>query len=164
MLDIYSHVYQVWLKLLQAVQSHAEAYIHTYIHLYIYMPAYETYAGDVKAKLFFTKWVHQMWDILFIESDYRVLKYFKMFGFQMLIQYLPMQIFTSREYGRRNPLCWPRNTLYPQKLTLTSPAIGGRSVGIVRSRTKATEFFCLFVWYSQNTLKCPLGPSFTYAK
>jgi hypothetical protein len=27
--------------------------------------------------------------------------------------------------------------LYPQKLTLTSPTKGGRSVGIVRSRTKA---------------------------
>ena len=31
--------------------------------------------------------------------------------------------------------------LYPQKLALTSPIGGGRSVGIVRSRTKATEFF-----------------------
>src|SRR5215510_4998544 len=31
--------------------------------------------------------------------------------------------------------------LYPQKLALTSPTGGGRSVGIVRSRTKATVFF-----------------------
>ena len=30
--------------------------------------------------------------------------------------------------------------LYPQKLVLTSPTGGGRSVGIVRLRTKATEF------------------------
>jgi hypothetical protein len=31
--------------------------------------------------------------------------------------------------------------LYPQKLALTSPTGGGgRSVGLVRSRTKATEF------------------------
>ena len=30
--------------------------------------------------------------------------------------------------------------LYPQKLALTSPTGGGRSVGIVRSRTKATKF------------------------
>jgi hypothetical protein len=30
--------------------------------------------------------------------------------------------------------------LYPQKLALTSPTSGGRSVGIVRPRTKATEF------------------------
>ena len=34
--------------------------------------------------------------------------------------------------------------LYPQKLALTSPTGGGRSVGIVRVRTKATEF-SLFV-------------------
>ena len=42
--------------------------------------------------------------------------------------------------------------LYPQKLALTSPTGGGRSVGIVRSRTKATEFSfsfsfsCLYSW------------------
>ena len=30
--------------------------------------------------------------------------------------------------------------LYPQKLALTSPTGGGRSVGIVRLRIKATEF------------------------
>jgi hypothetical protein len=44
----------------------------------------------------------------------------------------------SREYGRRDPSHWPRGTLYPQKFTLTSPTIGGFSVGIVRSRTQAT--------------------------
>jgi hypothetical protein len=46
----------------------------------------------------------------------------------------------NREYGRGDPLRWPRNTLYPQQLALTSPTGGGRSVGIVRLRTKATEF------------------------
>jgi hypothetical protein len=45
----------------------------------------------------------------------------------------------SREYGRRDPSCWPSGTVYPQKLTLTLTS-GGRSVGIVRSRTQATEF------------------------
>jgi hypothetical protein len=34
----------------------------------------------------------------------------------------------------------PRGTLYPQKLALTSSTSGGRSVGIVRSRTQATKF------------------------
>ena len=34
--------------------------------------------------------------------------------------------------------------LYPQKLALTSPTGGGRSVGIFHVRTKATEFVCLF--------------------
>ena len=39
--------------------------------------------------------------------------------------------------------------LYPQKLALTSPTGGGRSVGIVRSRNKATEFV-----YSSLSLHC----------
>jgi hypothetical protein len=46
----------------------------------------------------------------------------------------------SREYGRRDPLRRPRDTLCPQKLTLTLPTIVGHSVGILRSRTKAKEF------------------------
>jgi hypothetical protein len=40
----------------------------------------------------------------------------------------------NRQYGRMDPSRWPRGTLYPQKLALTSPTGGGRSVGIVRSR------------------------------
>ena len=35
--------------------------------------------------------------------------------------------------------------LYPQKLALTSPTGGGRSVGIVRVQTKATEFVCFMI-------------------
>jgi hypothetical protein len=46
----------------------------------------------------------------------------------------------SREYGRRDPLRRSLGTLYPQKLALTSPTSSSRSVGIVRSRTQATEF------------------------
>jgi hypothetical protein len=41
---------------------------------------------------------------------------------------------------RIRPLLWPRGALYPQKLALISPTSGGRSVGIVRSLTRATEF------------------------
>jgi hypothetical protein len=44
----------------------------------------------------------------------------------------------NREYDCGDPLRWPRDTLYPQKLALTSPTSGSRSVGIVRLRTKAT--------------------------
>jgi hypothetical protein len=44
-----------------------------------------------------------------------------------------------REYGRGDPFRLPRDTLYPQKFTLSSPTSGGRSVGVVRSWTKATE-------------------------
>jgi hypothetical protein len=51
----------------------------------------------------------------------------------------------NREYGRRNPSLLLRGTLQPQKLALTSPTIGGRSFGTVRSRTQATEFSFLDV-------------------
>jgi hypothetical protein len=43
---------------------------------------------------------------------------------------------------------WPRGILYPQKLVLTSPASGGRSVGIVRSRTEATVIYLIISGYS----------------
>jgi hypothetical protein len=36
--------------------------------------------------------------------------------------------------------------ILPQKLALTSPTGGGRSVDIVRSRTKATEFSLVIVY------------------
>jgi hypothetical protein len=51
-----------------------------------------------------------------------------------------VSVLESGEYGRRDPSRRPRGTFYPQKLALTSPTSGGRSVGIVRSRTQATEF------------------------
>jgi len=43
--------------------------------------------------------------------------------------------------------------LYPQKLALTSPTGGGRSVGMVRSRTKAMEFSLVYIYmilFEQN--------------
>jgi hypothetical protein len=46
----------------------------------------------------------------------------------------------EKERSCGDPLCWPCDTLYPQKLALTSPTSGGRSVSIVHSRTKVTEF------------------------
>jgi hypothetical protein len=47
-------------------------------------------------------------------------------------------------HGRGDPLPWPRDTLYPQKLALTSPTSGGLSVVIARLRTKATEFLLCY--------------------
>jgi hypothetical protein len=50
------------------------------------------------------------------------------------------------EYGRRDPSRWLRDTLYPQKLALTSPTSGCHLVRIVRLRAQTTEFvFCLCV-------------------
>jgi hypothetical protein len=53
----------------------------------------------------------------------------------------------NQEYDRMDPLYWPRYTLYPQKLALTSPTSGGRSVDIVRLRTKGHGvFFWRWTW------------------
>jgi hypothetical protein len=49
----------------------------------------------------------------------------------------------NRDYGRRDPMRWRRDTLYPQSCALTSPTSCDRSVSIVRSLTKATEFSSL---------------------
>jgi hypothetical protein len=51
--------------------------------------------------------------------------------------------------GRGNSLRRPRNTLCPRMLALTSPTSGGRLLGIIRLRTKATEFsfMCLLLPY-----------------
>jgi hypothetical protein len=46
----------------------------------------------------------------------------------------------SREYCHRDSSCWPYGTLYLKKLTLTLPTSDLHLVGIVRSRTQATEF------------------------
>jgi hypothetical protein len=60
----------------------------------------------------------------------------------------------SREYSRRDPSRRPRGALYPLKLALTSPTGGGGSVGIVRSRTQATE---LFYYLHQQNVACCTG-------
>jgi hypothetical protein len=59
----------------------------------------------------------------------------------------------DQEYGRRDQSRWPRGILYPQKLAITSPTSGGRSVGIVNSRTQTMEFVC---FYKKVDLLCGL--------
>jgi hypothetical protein len=44
------------------------------------------------------------------------------------------------EYCRGNPLRWPRDSLYFQKLALNLLTSGGRSVGTALTRTHATEW------------------------
>jgi hypothetical protein len=48
------------------------------------------------------------------------------------------------------------NELYPQKLALTSPTNGCRSVGIVRSRTQATEFSFEAEWLLDWKVAAPV--------
>jgi hypothetical protein len=71
----------------------------------------------------------------------------------------------NRDYGRKDPSRWPRGTLDPQKLAITSPTSGGRSVGIVLSRTQTMEFSSVYVqlvshskhimsWLERRTCQC----------
>jgi hypothetical protein len=59
--------------------------------------------------------------------------------------YISEACLENGEYGCRDPSRWPRGTLYSQKLAITSPTSGGRSVGIGHSRTKATELLLLLL-------------------
>ena len=77
----------------------------------------------------------------------------------------------NRDYTAVGTRCADHVTpLYPQKLALTSPTGGGRSVGIVRSRTKATEFSLVYmyvesgynvVWVSMRIVLRGGPPSYT---
>jgi hypothetical protein len=58
---------------------------------------------------------------------------------ELLDRKVAAPVFENREYGRRDPSRWLRGTLYPQKSATTSPRSGGRSVGIVGSRTQIME-------------------------
>jgi hypothetical protein len=60
-----------------------------------------------------------------------------------------------REYCCGDLLCWPHDTLYPQKLVLTSPTSSCRSVSIVCSRTEASE--CRFLVRVHKTFKMKCG-------
>jgi hypothetical protein len=64
----------------------------------------------------------------------------------------------DREYGCGDPSLWLRITLYPQKLALTSPTRGGRLVGIVPSRTKATDFSFSHSWSSTSAMSAQCYP------
>jgi hypothetical protein len=65
----------------------------------------------------------------------------------------------NREFGRRDPSLRSRNTLYPQKLALTSPTNSVNSVGMVYSRTQATVVCSLyrFMFYDQECHSFPGG-------
>jgi hypothetical protein len=55
--------------------------------------------------------------------------------------------------------------LYPQKLALSSPTSGGRSVGIVRSRIQPTEFYFVYflkkrTYFDPDAVMCDVHPVF----
>jgi hypothetical protein len=57
-----------------------------------------------------------------LEVNYRVHKSspanLQAHALYIFLQYTPTSGQENREYDRRDPLRWPRNTLYPQKLVL----------------------------------------------
>jgi hypothetical protein len=63
----------------------------------------------------------------------------------------------NRQYSRRDPSCWPRDTFYYQKLALISSTGGGRSAGVC-SWTQATEFLGLFLVKNWVIYFLPLVP------
>jgi hypothetical protein len=63
-------------------------------------------------------------------------------------------VYKTEINGRGHSLRSPRNSLYPQKLALTSETSGLRSVGIVRLRTKATEFSLLVLDRTLHNYRC----------
>jgi hypothetical protein len=56
----------------------------------------------------------------------------------------------NRDYGCGDTLRWPSDTVYQLKLVLTSPTGCGRPVGIVRLRTKTTDFLYSIYKLIQN--------------
>jgi hypothetical protein len=70
------------------------------------------------------------------------------------------------EYGHSDLSRWPC-TLYLQKLALTSLTSGSHLVGIVRSRSEATEFSLVFsfsTWKWKVKVKCVCGQTILSAK
>jgi hypothetical protein len=60
---------------------------------------------------------------------------------ELLERKVAASVYRTEINVRGDSLRWPRDTLYLLKLARTSPTSGGRSVGIVRWRTKAPDFF-----------------------
>jgi hypothetical protein len=64
---------------------------------------------------------------------------------ELLERKVAAAVYKTEINGRGGSLRWPPDTLYPLNLALTSPTSGGRSVGVVRWRTKVPEFFTVFL-------------------
>jgi hypothetical protein len=78
-------------------------------------------------------------DIISCASLHPFPDYVLYFSSLNIIPYILKPGLDNRDYGRSDPPRWPSDTPLSAKLALTSPTSGGRSVGMVRSRTKATE-------------------------
>jgi hypothetical protein len=69
--------------------------------------------------------------------------------------YLPVHIRTVWSFIPEDGNIHNYGTLYPQKLAITSPTSGGRSVGVIRSRTQTMEFVFVFVFVFECDIVLP---------
>jgi hypothetical protein len=69
---------------------------------------------------------------------------------ELLERKISVSCLEIREYSRRDSSPWPRDILCPQTLALIWPTSSSCSVGLVRSRTQATEFSLVLVSYARN--------------
>jgi hypothetical protein len=67
-----------------------------------------------------------------------------------------------REYGRRDQSRWPRGTIYPQKLALTSPTRGGRYSWLADSGHGVFFKFKVTILGLQRRKSCGTSPPNTY--
>jgi hypothetical protein len=133
--------------------ARTHALTHTHIYIYIYMHTHIITVSVVRVsgygvQRFGSRRYQIFWEVLCLErgplslvSTTEDLPESKRRGSGL----------ESREYGRRDPSRWPHGTLNLQKLALTSPTSGSRSVSIVRSRFQAAELW--YIYMINNGLK-----------
>jgi hypothetical protein len=101
----------------------------------------------------FDVWPYQIfWEVVGLErgplSLMRIIE-------ELLEWKVAVPVYKTEINDRGDSLRWPRDTLSPLKLALTSPTSGGLSVGIVCLRAKAMEFVCLLVLVHDSRWSTP---------
>jgi hypothetical protein len=71
---------------------------------------------------------------------------------ELLERKVAASVYKAEINSRGDLLRWPRDSLYPLNFALTLPTSGGRSVGIVRLRTKIPQFVFVLFAASWNLL------------
>jgi hypothetical protein len=112
-----------------------------YIYIFIYMKTRVTACYRVwfidKSNIFFLCWWRTVQDTGSI--------------FQHIYTYIYIYIYIYIYRSRKpriwlgDPSRWSRGTLFPQKLSPTSPTSGDSSVGMIRLRIQATEFYNIYM-------------------
>jgi hypothetical protein len=82
---------------------------------------------------------------------------------ELLKEKVAAPVYKTEINGRGDSLHWPRNTLYPKRLALSSPTSGGLSVGIVRLRNTATEYSFLWDHLALCVSLCLCIPIFSFS-